>query len=115
VTRRSNPELLTTGAAGRALGLTAARIRQKVLAGELPAVRVGDRFVVPTEAVEAERGRRDARRADREHERGANAAAKADRAFARAARAEGREPNDPRYRQMGKPARALCAGRGGSR
>ena len=78
-------------------------------------MRVGDRFAIPVEAVDAECGRRDAAKADREHDRGAAAAAKADRAFARAARAEGRDPNDPRHRPMGVGARDLCKRGGGSR
>jgi excisionase family DNA binding protein len=115
VIAKPSSKQMTTGAAGRALSVTSRRVQQLIASGRLPAERIGDRLVVPTDAVDVESGRRDAAKADREHERGAAAAAKADGAFARAASAEGRDPNDPRYRQMGKPARTLCTGRGGSR
>lgn len=100
-------QLLTTGAAGRALGVTSARVRQLVVAGELPAEIIGERFAIPADAVETAQGRRDAEKADAAFVRGARAAEKADRAFVRAARAEGRDPNDPRHRPLGIAARAL--------
>src|SRR5262245_59395966 len=52
-------ELLTTGEAGLALGLSAQTVRNWVAAGRLPAVRRGVRTMIPREAVleEIERSR----------------------------------------------------------
>jgi excisionase family DNA binding protein len=50
------PELLTVSQAAEALSATSQTIRNWIRSGRLRAVRIGNRFLIPTEEVERMRG-----------------------------------------------------------
>lgn len=47
-----NRRLMSISAASTALGMSWARVKRAVVAGQLPAVKIGDRYMIPEEQLD---------------------------------------------------------------